>query len=464
MRTSRLLVLLPLAVTASLAGACSSSPDAPREVTFHTDIEPLVQSRCQGCHNADGIAPMPLVTFDDVKQFGRLAAEKVRDRVMPPWGAYDDSSCSMKHKLRDDLRLTDEQVALFDSWVAQGMKEGDPALAPPKQTYGKATLLGATNTLGMKAPYTVKPGQDDIRCFPIDPGFAEDTYIGGSNVLPGNPRVVHHVIVYTDPKQQAKDKVDASGSYPCFGSADVDNQSLVLAWAPGVPPTGYGDNAGLKLPAKTHLVLQVHYHPTDRDEQDDTKFELRALAQKPFYETMVLLAGNASDPNGKLMKLLPGEDDPPQGPKFYIPPGKEKHVEKMELTIPEQFQGHKTPTLRILASGSHMHWAGVDMKIDIERKDPFDDQPKQECLLGTPKYDFNWQRAYQYVGSYEELPTIGPGDRVTFTCTYNNTTSNPYVRKALAEKRLSAPVAIELGEQTLDEMCLGAFLVLSPAF
>jgi hypothetical protein len=459
--------LLPVAFSTAAVAACSSSTEqAPKEVTFHADLEPILQNRCQGCHNPGGIAPMSLVNYDEVKIFGRTAAEKVRDRVMPPWGAYDDETCKVKHEFRDDLRLTPEEIDTFAKWVDQGMKEGDPARAPAAKTFAKPGLLDATMRLGLKQPHKVKGhAEDDIRCFPLDPGFTKDTYIGASNVVPGNAKVVHHVIVYTDPNQEAKTKVDASGSYPCFGSAEVSNQSLVLAWAPGVPPASYAEvNAGLKIPANAHLVLQVHYHPSDTDQEDTTQFELKALTEKPIYEAMVLLAGNATSPTGKLQRLLPGPDDPAEGPKFLIPAGKERHVEKMELDIPETFQNHKLPVMRILAVGSHMHWAGVDMKINIERKDPYDDQPKQECLLGTPRYDFNWQRAYAYKGAYEELPTIGPGDRVTFTCTYNNSMSNPYVRKALAEKRLSAPVPIELGESTLEEMCLGAFVVLRPAF
>ena len=38
---------------------------------------------------------------------------------------------------------------------------------------------------------------------------------------------------------------------------------------------------------------------------------------------------------------------------------------------------------------------------------------------------------------------------------------NPYVVQALEEKKMSSPVDVKLGEQTLDEMCLGAFVVLA---
>jgi hypothetical protein len=466
MRSPLLLALLPVAFAAASVVACSSTPDPPREVTFHADVEPILQKRCQGCHNPSGIAPMALVTYDDMKVFGRTAFEKVRDRVMPPWGAYDDDTCKMKHQFRDDLRMSQDEIDTMGRWVDQGMKEGSLAAAPPPKTFAKGGLLDATSRLGLKQPFKLKGGAaDDIRCFPLDPGFAQDTYISATNVLPGNPKVVHHVIVYTDPKQEAKSKVDATGTYPCFGSADVSNQSLVLAWAPGVPPASYAEvNAALKIPANAHLVMQVHYHPAETDQEDSTQFELKAMNGRPPYEAQVLLAGNATSTTSKLLRLLPGADDPAGGAKFYIPAGKDRHAEVMELELPEIVQNRKVPIVRLYAAGAHMHWAGVDMKIEIERKDPPDDQAKRECLLGTPRYDFNWQRGYAYQGEYQDLPTLGPGDKVKLTCTYNNSMSNPYIRKALSEKRLSAPVPIELGEETLDEMCLGAFIVLSPPF
>ena len=37
--------------------------------------------------------------------------------------------------------------------------------------------------------------------------------------------------------------------------------------------------------------------------------------------------------------------------------------------------------------------------------------------------------------------------------------ANRHVRKALAEQNKAAPTEIKLGEQTLDEMCLGVLVV-----
>ena len=59
------------------------------EVTFHKDIEPILQRSCQNCHREGGVGPMPLVTFDQVAPFAGLIEYKtgLRDRAgaMPPW-------------------------------------------------------------------------------------------------------------------------------------------------------------------------------------------------------------------------------------------------------------------------------------------------------------------------------------------------------------------------------------------
>ncbi len=440
--------------------ACSSSP---KPTSFHADIAPIVQSRCQSCHHDGGIAPFSLVSYDDLRSRGHLALSNVTSRTMPPWGAFDSPECKLKRPLADDLRLTDAEVATFEKWVNEGMVEGDPASAPAPKQFTTAAFT-ATNDYGIIKPFGLKAGTlDTIRCFPIDPGFTQDVWIAGSNVVPGDPRVVHHVIVYQDPNGEGPAKADETGSYSCFGGPGVSNTSLMVAWAPGVPPASYGENAGMKLKKGSRLVLQVHYHPAavGQDAVDATRFQLRVLQERPRYVTQIVLIGNAENADG-IVKLLPSADDPPAGPAFLIPANKTGHVESMTLTVPEKLGSAYVPTMKLFALGAHMHWAGVDMKIEIDRAHPTEEQPPNECLLQTAKYDFNWQRAYAYTGDYDTLPEIGPNDRLKFTCTYNNTTNNRYITKALSEQRLSSPVDIHLGETTLDEMCLGAFVLMRP--
>jgi hypothetical protein len=469
-----LLVALPVLGVLSLAAAACSSTDAadsggsqdggaarPAEAvpTFAGTIEGILQEKCQRCHATGGIAPFPLVTYEDIQGIAPLAKEKVLSKEMPPWGAFDDDACQVQHGFRDDLRLTDDELTKLVGWLDGGMPRGDDAKRPPAKTFPPAGLANKTDTFAMAAPHQViGGGRDDIRCFPIDPKLGADQWVGGVNVLPGNGRVVHHVIVYVDPKRESLVKAGAEGSYPCFGGPETSDPSLLVAWAPGATALSFDEDTGMKIAKDAMLVMQVHYHSSSSEPvTDQSAVEIRRIEGKPTWAAQILLAGNATSDSG-FIKLLPGPADPAAGPAFMIPANAQHHTESMELTLPETVQGFPFPQASLLGVGAHMHWAGVDMKIEIERKNPVEGQPTKECLLGTPKYDFNWQRGYQYDEPLEKLPTFGAGDKVRFTCTYDNTSGNKNVRKALAESRQASPADIHLGEQTTDEMCLGVLV------
>lgn len=460
-----------LGSTLLAAAACSSTDDAapgstgenapvPADApTFKKDVEPLLQAKCQSCHREGGVAPFSLVTYEQAKQTGAIARVKVETRTMPPWGLFDSESCKMQHAIKDDLRLTDAQIAMFTRWVDVGMPLGDASIQNPTPAFPSTSLESKTATLQMAAPFEVQANaKDDIRCFPIDPGFTEDTWIGGVNVVPGNTKVVHHAIAFIDAKNESAAKVGPDGSYECFGGAGLSETQLLIAWAPGARAIRY-DDAAIKVKAGSRLVMQVHYHPGAESQKDQTGLEIEVRKEKPANVAQLFLIGNARNERG-LIRLLPGPNDPPSGPEFRIPANAKNHTETMEIVLPEMVGGFPLPEMSIATIGAHMHWAGVDMKIEIERRAGM--LPEKECLLGTPKYDFNWQRGYAIDAPMSALPTFGPGDKLRFTCTYDNSTDNPHVRRALAESRQSAPVDITLGESTLDEMCLGVLAALRP--
>jgi hypothetical protein len=111
---------------------------------------------------------------------------------------------------------------------------------------------------------------------------------------------------------------------------------------------------------------------------------------------------------------------------------------------------------------THMHYVGTDIRLDIER--PFSaSQPLEECLVHTPQWDFNWQRMYTYDTPIDQLPKGKAGDILKLTCHYDNSMGNPFVKKALEEQGLSAPVDVVLGEETLNEMCLAPLGILVPS-
>ena len=158
-------------------GAATGPQVRPVEAvpTFAGTIETILQDRCQSCHSTGGIAPFPLETYEDISGIAPLAKQKVVAREMPPWGAFDDDACKVQHRFKDDLRLTDDELAKFVGWVESGMPRGDEAMRPAKKTFPKPGLANKTDTFQMAAPHHVEGGgKDDIRCFPIDPHLTAD--------------------------------------------------------------------------------------------------------------------------------------------------------------------------------------------------------------------------------------------------------------------------------------------------
>src|SRR4051794_24017259 len=90
-------------------------------VTFSKDIAPILQSKCQACHQPNSIAPMSLISFQEVRPWARSIRDRVSTRQMPPW--HIDRSVGIQ-KFKNDMSLSDEQIHTIVSWVDQGAPEG----------------------------------------------------------------------------------------------------------------------------------------------------------------------------------------------------------------------------------------------------------------------------------------------------------------------------------------------------
>ena len=71
-------ILASLVFVLSLAGSAAAAP------TFSKDVSPIFQSKCQSCHEPGSIAPMSLVTYQDVRPWARSIKQRVSTRQMPP--------------------------------------------------------------------------------------------------------------------------------------------------------------------------------------------------------------------------------------------------------------------------------------------------------------------------------------------------------------------------------------------
>lgn len=446
-------------LTACVIGCSDESPvpdedfDLPDTVTWHEHIHPLVQAKCVGCHQEGAIAPMALDTYDLARMWSRQSAAAIEANVMPPWGARNTDECTLPGEFKDDVSLSDEEKALYARWLEQGTPEGDPSKAAALPEPIDTRLLDPALSLAIPSPVTVDGNRDGFVCFRIDPGFTEDTWVSAAQVVPGNPLIVHHALVFVDTEDESADLIDEDGRYDCFGGPNISNPSLLLAWAPGAPPVRPPETSAMLLPAGAKLVVQVHYHPTGAGPEvdEDTRIDLALSNESPTYTAALFLIGNFDQENES---IAGGEGfGLTTGPDFMIPAGATDHVEINRFKVPPFGAPIGLP---LWVVGTHMHYVGTDMLITLERGGT------SSCLVQTPEWDFNWQRGYFFDGPIGGFPKIYEDDELTMRCTYDNSLDNPHVRDALASQDLDAPVDVLLGEETLDEMCLGIFGILIP--
>src|SRR5205809_7918584 len=83
-RLMRMSLLTGIVLTILAASAASF---AAEPVTFHKHVEPILQKNCQTCHRPGQIAPMPFLTYQQVRPWAKAIKEKVVTRTMPPWFA-----------------------------------------------------------------------------------------------------------------------------------------------------------------------------------------------------------------------------------------------------------------------------------------------------------------------------------------------------------------------------------------
>lgn len=442
--------------TSQGGGAGGSGPAAGP--TYYKDIAPILQKSCQTCHRAGDIAPFGLMTYEEAVAAAPLMVIETKERSMPPWGAQDSDECKPRFGWKDDLRLSDAEIKLFEEWSLAGTPAGDPKDAPAPVDPPSRELAGKTHELLPDNAYVTSGDSDEFICFTMDPKLTKESYLNGWGFLPSNSKVVHHILLFQDTMNEgpAMDTADGTtdGAYKCFGGPGIGGARLIAGWAPGGVASNLPPDVGMTMAAGERLVMQIHYHPAGTTaDPDQTKVQLKFSDVKPAYTLFTRLVGNFQNasPNGD--GLLPGPNDGAGGVEFTIPAGASGHTETMMFTMPDKIGGVPTPQLGIYSVAAHMHIVGVDEKIEIERA-AGSPSPSAECLLHEPQWNFSWQRGYAYDTALDSLPTIGPGDKLKIRCTYDNTLNNQALVGGLKEQNLSAPVDVTLGESTLEEMCL----------
>jgi hypothetical protein len=166
---------------------------------------------------AEHVAPMSLLIYEDARRWARSIGEEVSERRMPLWHAAPDL-----RKYTNDRSLDDAEIDVIQRWVAARSARGDEALTPPSPTFNDGWQLGEPDlVLSWDSPYQISAeGDDEYRCFVLDPESEEDQWVDVIEVIPGNRTIDHHIVIYVDQGKSIatrRDEAEPGEGYTCFG-------------------------------------------------------------------------------------------------------------------------------------------------------------------------------------------------------------------------------------------------------
>ncbi len=414
--------------------------EVPDDINYHRDVRPIFGAHCESCHAPGGVGPFDIRYDADAWAGGApnwtaAAAGAVQSRTMPPWHASSDC-----HPIDHSRALPPADRAFVVAWAEAGFPEGDPNDFVPRVLPESEVLPAPDVVVQAASAYTPKPFlPDDYHCVPLGPALAEDLDVRALEVVPGDPRIVHHGILYVvGPASAAAvelaDSAEEGVGYTCFGgplpggggleSSDYTNAGT---YVPGYEPEILPDGDARRWVKGSRLVLQLHYNtlslpdgepvPSDRSEVrlwtfDGTPTGIITTVALPNYGIVIA----AGDPNSV-------------------------HTNTFRFGAAAE----------VVGAMGHMHTLGKSLRIDVIRAG--DDA----CVLDIPAWDFDWQRAYRFA---PDTPFwLQKDDVVQLTCAYDNSAAN----QAVVNGQKQEPRTVTWGEGTLDEMCLAYALVRVPS-
>jgi hypothetical protein len=317
---------------------------------------------------------------------------------------------------------------------------------------------------------------DDYRCFLLDPKRTGDSFVTSAQIVPGQPKVVHHVILFrVAPSQlgaaKSLDAKDAGQGWSCFGGTGLpagdgpgfadalDNANWIAAWAPGWGGNRLPEGTGVSLPAGSKIVMQVHYNLLNGRAPDRSRALLTVAPGSAGLDPLqtVLLPGPvelacAKGEQGKLCdrnEALLALSRKYGSTAAFVPAGllilcAGNASSPSASAISTCDRRITTPTTIRVAAG-HMHLLGSAIRIELNPG-----TSRAKVLLDIPRWDFHWQNAYTLARPVE----AAPGDVVRVTCRHD-------VRKRAhgGHGVPTTPRYVLWGEGTTDEMCLGILQV-----
>ena len=416
-RSIPVVILRPVVLTGlAFASLLGVADQAAGEVTFAKDIAPILQRACQSCHRPNALAPMSLITYEEVRPWARSIKYRtgLRDTlgVMPPWFLEEVGI----RQFKDDMSLSEDEITTIAQWVDSGAPRGHPADMPPPLAFGSPDewAIGEPDLVVETVSKTIAANAPDWWGVlpPVPTGVTEDRYVA---------------------KMQLREVNDVAGTvsgqfvfhHANYSVLDEDGIPTGMGGWPTVHdlrnnPSGFtfDPEAGRLLPAQSQLQYDiVHLHANGKEDAAahlEVAFIFHPKDYQPTKRIGAITFGTRE------IDLLPMQSD--QQLHFY-------------RTLEEN--------VKLMQFGPHMHAAGVRMCLEVIWGGRVE-------TLNCSGYDHNWLQYYRYAD--DAAPLLPKGAILHGIGYFDNTATNPNV----ADPRNWSGV----GHRAIDNM----LIAISPAF
>jgi len=404
-----------LATAISLLFATTANAHEDIDIDYATNVAPIFVEQCQSCHRESGIAPWAMTDYRMLQAFAPAIKEAIETKRMPP----GQINPVFADRIINHRTLSHTEMETIVSWIDAGAPvEGDrdplteTTYSTSEWVHGEPDMIVEVPAQEIPAIGTMGPNAIPYRYTKVDLGLTEDKWLRGSQFLPSEPTVMHHMLnTVSLPGERNMNLLGAQGE----GQGDM-NYASVSAYVPGGDPDYYDENTGGLLRAGSIVNLQLHYTPDGTARTDKARIGLY------FHDEGVVPKERMA---GDCACIFPNTwtNIPPYDPNF---------VQTAEIVLKNDVNLHTFLP--------HMHFRGKSMKATAIYADG-----TEEELIDIPKYDYAWQLSY----TWKEPKFIPAGTRLFVEGAFDNSADNPMNPDPSRE--------VPWGQMSEDEMFFGAF-------
>ncbi len=370
---------------------------------YATEIAPILEEKCMDCHIEGGIAPFAMDSHMMVQGWSPMMKEVLMTKRMPP-AQVDPSINHFTNARYIDAEELQTLVHWIDAGAPRGESEVDPLtlIKPPASEWE----LGEPDFIVEVPAFTVPAtGVLDYENVTINLPFEEDKWVKSVQHIPGDRRVLHHLLSYIVPADYAEAIIEGENdSY----------REFLEGYAPGKDEAAtFPEKSGVFIPKGSAVQMSVHYTTFGKETVDKTRLGLYFADDEPEFQYSTYSLSHS-------------------GRNLEIPPRVAEHRMSASYVFEDEVMLHG---LR-----PHMHYRGKYMRFSVVYPDG-----QKADIINVPDYNFAWQPTYRL----SEPMLLPAGSRVMIEGAFDNSQYN------LGNPDPAA--IVRGGAQSWDEMFIGYF-------